>query len=471
MSRSRPRPQDGDHLTRNARGIWEWRRVHPVSGRRVKRSTGERTRYRAGLKAHEWNLEFERAAVGLVTLNGWSQELAPLAARWLAQLDVSPSRRAQLEGELGRALAELDLRVASDLDQVGQLDDRLRALEGRPGPSGHPITRHGLRVSYQAPLKRFSAWLAGNRRHLDRDPLASWEPITRPRGRADRRGRAMAPDEVARALLALDEIAPGGTQRLMFTVLLVIAPRAGAFVSRNVEHAQGDRIDLGEGTEKKRRGAAALDERTAEELRAALADRVGGGPLFASPRGARWSRERLLDRWREAFGLGLVDELWPSGERREPGLPRLVNDALLVGRPRVSRGGNPRRVRAETVRARERLEQRVGELAAQLREDWAARMEGVTLHAFRSTHKTWAAARGVPGAATDAQLGWSSADDPGTLAVMRAAAGSRVGRRHYLDLGSSLLAPVESARAVRAVLDEAVAALGESDAGRSAREA
>lgn len=441
--------KDSGHLSRDQRGIWVWRRVHPATRRRAKRSTGQRSRARAQLVAHAWEIEFERAAVGLATLNGWGLELAPLAEVWLSRLDVSERRRRQVRRDLLRVLDVLHLERANDLDEIARLDDHLLALPG--------VSRASLRSSYQAPLKRFSSWLAGNRRYLDRDPLAGWELIPAPRVRAARRGRAMEPEEVARALLALDRIAP--SQRILFMVLLVAGPRVGALTSRDLRHFQQDRVDLGAGTEKKRRGAAVLDPATAGEMQRAVAGRVGGGPLFFSPRGGRWTKERLLDRWREAFGLGVVEQLWPAGEPRDPQLALLVADALRSGEARVSRGGNPERVRPETVRAREALARRVEQLAELLRGDWTARMGGVTLHAFRSTHKTWAAARGVPGAATDAQLGWASADDPGTLSVMRLAAGSRVGRRHYLDEGSSLLAPGASARAVRQVLDEALADL------------
>lgn len=59
----------------------------------------------------------------------------------------------------------------------------------------------------------------------------------------------------------------------------------------------------------------------------------------------------------------------------------------------------------------------------------------------------------------DKQLGHSAQDDGQTLEILRVAAGSRVGRRHYLDLQSSLFDPAESATAVRRLLDEALARL------------
>lgn len=57
MSRS---TSDYDHLSRDQRGIWIWRRVDPITGRRAKRSTGQRSRARAGLLAHPWEVEFDR---------------------------------------------------------------------------------------------------------------------------------------------------------------------------------------------------------------------------------------------------------------------------------------------------------------------------------------------------------------------------------------------------------------------------
>jgi hypothetical protein len=47
--------------------------------------------------------------------------------------------------------------------------------------------------------------------------------------------------------------------------------------------------------------------------------------------------------------------------------------------------------------------------------------------------------------------------------ILRVAAGSRTGRQHYTDMRSALLDARESAEAVRALLDEAVAALAHAE--------
>ena len=63
---------------------------------------------------------------------------------------------------------------------------------------------------------------------------------------------------------------------------------------------------------------------------------------------------------------------------------------------------------------------------------------------------------GVQPVAVDKQQGHSAHDSPETLQLLRVVAGSRTGRRNYLDVGSELFDPVRSAAAVRRLLDEAV---------------
>lgn len=114
-----------------------------------------------------------------------------------------------------------------------------------------------------------------------------------------------------------------------------------------------------------------------------------------------------------------------------------------------------------TSTTRDRLatdRRRILELIERVRTDWQARMEGVDVHAFRKTHQTWAEAEGVPAVLIDKQLGHSMAGGS-HLEVFRAVRASRVGRKHYLDLGSQLLDPTPAAEAVRALLDDALAEL------------
>lgn len=454
----------GGRLTPNERGIYEWRRTHPVTGHRDKRSTGVRTLGDARRIAKEWEEEFDRLEVGLGHLNGWKRELLPLVEPWAKTLEGSERWQRQLKDDLVRALGALRLVRAADLDALGVLEERLLALEGKVA------SRTALRRQYQTPLRRFSAWLAGNKRYLDRDPLALWEPIRGRRGRAPRKGRAFEPAECARALLALDRIddareAADRTGKVRprtrptYLALLITAPRATAFTSRDVEHLLEDRIDLGPGNAIKRTGRGALDPATAEELRAYVGEREAGGPLFLSPWGARWTKDRLIDRWREAFALGLVDEFWPADAPRELALARDVAYALLHGSAR-NRGGNPGLVTDTSRLRRAKRVAQVAELVERLRDSVLPRLEGVTLHGFRSTHKSWATAH-VPGPAIDVQLGWAQDVDPGQAAVMKLAAGSRTGRKHYLDAGLSMFDPGASAAAVREVLDAAIAAVEE----------
>src|SRR5438445_309767 len=96
----------------------------------------------------------------------------------------------------------------ADVEAAATSEAKKRARSPRPRlaeqeGNGETFTVKTLRAGFQKPLKQFSKWLAGNNRYLDRDPLASWEPIdtsreeTRPR-------RALLPEEIARALNAAD---------------------------------------------------------------------------------------------------------------------------------------------------------------------------------------------------------------------------------------------------------------------------
>ena len=82
-------------------------------------------------------------------------------------------------------------------------------------------------------------------------------------------------------------------------------------------------------------------------------------------------------------------------------------------------------------------------------------MVGVTLHAFRHTHQTWARAMGVDQVLINMQVGWSvSAKANEGFDVMRVA--STTGLSRYLDARSRLLDARQSANAVRRTIDEAL---------------
>lgn len=446
----------GTHLfVKPATGIYWWRRKDPHTGKRIKKTTGTRVLEVALKIAQDFEREFEKRVAGLQVVDGWHLDLEPLAEEWLAAEAHAHSERwaPQKRRHLLRALERLRLKKARDLDNVARLHDTLMALPR--------FSRTTKRRAFQETLKQFSAWLAANKRYLDRDPLANWTPI-KPDPPKKRR-RALLPDEVARALLALDRLDAHyrrRSQRCLLVALLIAGPRVGALVSRDVEHLdrRNARIDLGANVGKKRRGAAALDPKTLAELEDYLDGRTEG-PLFLSARGGRPAPRKVLEQVREAFGLGFVDELWPEGEQPRLDLAMLVNCTLLRGAV-PKQAGNPNVVTDDTRAARAKLEERVMAIAAQIEREWKRRMKGVDVHALRKTHRSWAQARGVPPVLIDKQLGHA---DPGEFEVMRALAGSETGRKHYLDLGSELFDAGRSAQAVRDLLDEAVGALPRPD--------
>lgn len=459
----RPRSLAGTHLyLRVDTGIYYWRRTDPITGRRYERTTGTKRLDIALRKASILEDEFERKKAGLKTYDGWKRQLTPLAEEWIEYQvgNVAEGTLRTKKVRILRAFEDLDLRIAADLDDVSRLHDRLLAF-GRK----HKKSLISLRRSYQRPLRQFAKWLAGNNRYLDRNPLLHWEPLKVGKIPPKNPRRAFLPDEMARALIASDALdhiyRRLHPQRLVYTLLLVTAPRGGALVTREVDdfHLRHQVINYGADVGKKRRGAGALDATTATELYDSLDDREEG-PLVLSPLGARLQKEKMLDQWREAFSLGLVDELWPRLEPANLDLLHLVNQALLTGKLKVNKGGNPKRLRKETIEKRKTLEAQVKALADELRDTWQERMQGVDVHAFRKTHRTWAEAKGVPPILIDKQLGHThSTIDHHSMEIMRVIAGSATGRRHYLDLRSTIFDASRSAEAVRQVLDEAENAL------------
>jgi hypothetical protein len=232
-------------------------------------------------------------------------------------------------------------------------------------------------------------------------------------------------------------------------------------LSRNVKHFDqaAHRVDLGPSVGKKRRGAGALDEKTAEELAASVEGRAEDDSLLLSPEGTRPTIERLRDQWREAFGLGLVDALWPDGEPRDFEVARFTNRSLFSKRVRVNRGGNPRlKDKLEELGDIERSVKRVMEAIGA---DWNRRFEGVDVYALRKTHRTWAELRGVPAIIIDKQLGHASAGTDGANEFLRLLQGSETGRKHYLDTDNELFDASRSAHEVRAFLDETLAKLAQ----------
>lgn len=424
--------------------MWFWRRVDPRTGRRVGRSTGTTRKDHALKIAAGFDEEWERERAGLASYDWARRELAPLVEEWLADVkrDLATKSYEQKVSQIKRAVRLLGLRVVADLDDVATLDRKLRRVDAKP------VT---LARCYQKPLKQFSTWLAENHRYTERDLLQNWKRIVYA---SSCLRRALTPDEVARAFAASDRLdvlcRRKHPLRPVLTALLVTAPRMTALVSRDVGDFLGNRIDFGEGAGNKRRGYGALDPKTAEELRAYVRDREDG-PLFLSATGGRYSKERLLDQWRQAFSLGTVDGLLPDQIEEDR---YLVHVALLSGKVRVGRGGS--RIRAETRRARAALAERIELFVRAVEADWTRAIESVDVHTFRKTHRTWAEAQGLPAVLVDKQLGHAlTSKDLDVFKAVRALAGNPIGRKHYLDLDSKLLDPTPCAEAVRGLLDAA----------------
>jgi hypothetical protein len=446
------------------RGTWYWRKTNKKSGKRVHKNTGQKVRRLAQRVAKEFEDELAAEEAGVRTFDAYKGELTPLVDEWVAALEngdepPQPATLRQKKRETLRALDELGLRRAGDLTHVTRVDDRLRALirQGLP--------RLKARRCYYEPLRQFARWLSENGRYLPADPLATWRPIKVPRDERRARRRAFLPADVARALAALDaldkKLGRAGCSRVTFEALLVTAPRASALVDRNVVHfdPKMPKINYGLGKGNKVRGSGCLDPTTAEKIKATTSGRGPYEPLFLSPQGERWQVDRLLDVWRQAWSLGVVADLWPADEAQDVDVAILVSRALLTGHVRVSRGGNPNVVTADTVRARLDLELRVAGIVEGMRAEWVERTKGVDVHSARCTLQTWAEASGVPRPAIDRQLGHDGHGSNETNDVMRAILGSRTGRKHYLDAGSALFDARQAAEAVRTLLNEAEAQL------------
>jgi integrase len=451
----------GTGLFLHGSGIYYYRVTDPRTGKRQAISTGQTQVTLAIEEAKRLREDAENAKQGRPTRGAWELELVPLAETWAALGKKKHHERETQNRRMRifRAFDRLGLRVTGDLLNVAQIDDRLRQLEGEE-------TAQNLRRGYQKPLQQFSKWLAGNSRHLDRDPLASWEPIAfemNPEAR-----RALEPTEVARSLLALDWLGEQNghvvPQRILFTALLVTGGRVGSVVDRTVgalDH-EASRLDLGPPVGKKKRGVAALDEKTFAEVRALTDGRADDEILFLGPRKTKLDPSRTIDMWLQAVSLGVVVDLWPKKMPGDLNLALLVSRSLRSKQVRVDDCGNPRRM---TPRRRDDIEKRrrqIVQMMNMLQADWAARMGRVDVHSLRKSHRTWAELLGVPVPFIDKQLGHSSFSCD-TSGIEKAVLGSRTGARHYFDMTSDMVRAGESAKAVRKRLDEAVVEILASD--------
>lgn len=413
-------PARGDNLSKSRHGIWIWRKVHPITGKRVKKTTGTRNRIRAFRRAVEFEDEFERVRLGLpVQRHDPRLLLAPLVPEWVSAVaqDVETDRwLAEKERNLREALAALGIEIAADLRDLPRLTGRLGSVDG-------VLRRRRL----QDELRRFVRWLSEDQRYLPNDPLVNWKRVKR-HAKDSSEPRALAPVEAAwlfRAIEALDGLHHRQvSQRMPILLLLISGPRIGALCQRDVADFRlpAQRISYGRGSGKKRRGEGALDRKTFAELSAYVGER-DSGPLCLSPRRGRIDTSNLRKDFAEAHSLAAVRMNWPKELAFDWELGSLVSRHLSKGGIPL-KGGS--RLRRETLRARAALADRARTIAGEIGVEWRAQVfksdgRRVGPHELRDTIETWCRDLDVPAAAIDRQLGHAGR------------AGSATGRRFYYD--------------------------------------
>ncbi len=434
-------------------GVYHFRGTDPNTGKEFKRSTGCRQLEPAQEMARKIREEMERRRAGLPIYTDRQNPIEPHLQQFLKARDASggaaPWNR-QLRVMLERAVEKLGLRTFIDLENVAGLKRRVDDLMARePG-----ITATTMRRSYQGPLRQFSKWMF-EEQITNVDLLASWRLVTP--AKPTRRRRAMKAEEVIRALYAADALHASTrsksrfSMRPIWTALLVSAPRITKFVQLDVPDldVEAGRLRFSGGNERKRVGAGYLDGRTIEELVVYVGGR-SSGPLFLSPQGARLDRNNALDLWRAAFSLGIVDQVWPAHEPRDFRTAYLVSLSLLQGGTCAVLGGGappgPEK-RAERELARERIESIVDRIG----ETWTAAMEGVDLHAFRKTARTWAIAAEMPEYLCDLHLGHAGSKAQEAVSAFW----SKTGQRSYTDHDFLVGDTRRIAESIRRRLDDA----------------
>ena len=446
-------------------GIYLWRRKHPITKRRLKRSTGTRTLRIALARAQQFERELQRELVGLSKFDGYGRPPGPFVEPFLKSTRGAERRRKVLRMQLHRTFEHLHIKRLGDLENFITIERKLLALEGI-GPGR--FRRKTLAKGFQVPIKQFSSYLA-SRREILADHLAPWKSIKTDGPTRER--RALLPEEMARALAAsdcLDAICHReNTMRPVWTALLIVAPRVSAFAELDVEDLDHEKKRLLlKGNGNKGPGAGALDDATYQEIVEYIGDRQGG-PLFLSPTGFRLDTHRSLTQWRANVSLAAVDMEWPDDQPRDLLLEYLVHLTLAGKRVKIALGGpmtGKSRPGPMKLAERNRKAALVGGIADGIRDAWQERMRGVDQHALRMTHQSWSLLAGVPDILIDRQLGHTT---PGGEAALNAA-WSLVGRRHYTDLNFLAMDAKRSADAVRDMLDRAetelaeIAARGES---------
>lgn len=459
-------------------GNYFWRRMNELTGKRMKYSTRTRILKVALAKSVQFEKDYQDQLVGLMDHEDLKFRLDDqVVGTFLKSLRRGDENRRQLSVQLTRALDLLRLRTVADLQDFGAIERRMLRIEG-DGEAG-TYRRKTLLRCFQKPLKQFSRYLRA-KQLVDRDYLADWQLIRAEGGEGAR--RAMSPEEFARALAAADVLDTmlrrSYASRPIWTALLIAAPRITALAKLDVRDFDADRQRLKfKGNGIKRAGAGMLDSATAAEISAYVAGRARG-PLFLAPEGARLQRKNSLRNWMACVSLAAVDLEWPADLERDLDLAYLVHLSLLKGRVVASRGGptgtalhggtkghgGRRRPGAKVLARRADRQALVAEIAEDIQEAYAARLDRVDQHCLRTTHRTWAMAADVSEGLIDRQLGHAS---PG-MDEARKAAWSVVGRKHYTDHGRLTPDARRSAEAVRGMLDSEVAELAEIiDAGGS----
>jgi integrase len=324
----------GTNLALDVRtGMYFWRMVNPVTGKRMKRSTGTRFVKVALARARRFEEDMQRECAGLSRFEGYRRPIRAFVEPFLLSLRGGSSRRERLRKDLARAFDLLGIERLADIENFIKVEEKLLALEGT-GQGG--FRRRTLRRCFQEPLKQLSAYLA-SRRETMADHLGPWRRLSLDEPSRER--RALHPDEMARALAAsdrLDEVCDRKhSLRPVWTALLVTAPRISTLAALDVSDLDEEKKRLRfRGNDIKRAGVGALDDGTFDEIVEYIGERADG-PLFLSPEGSRPERLRSLDYWRAALSLAFVDMEWPAGRPRDLKLEYLVHLTLVAGVPEI----------------------------------------------------------------------------------------------------------------------------------------
>jgi len=461
----------GTGLTIDPRtGIYLWKKKRPHTSKKITRSTGTRLIDVALARRQEFEEEFQRELAGLSKYRGYARPIRSFLHSFLDAIHGAQGRKEALQFQLERAFRLLRLETLADMEDFISIEKKLLRLEVGDGdtPDNESTFRRTTLVrGFQAPLKQFSRWLA-SRREVLADHLGPWCLLKTDRNaQPGKSRRALAPEEMVRALAAVDCLdgifRRANPLRQFYEAMLIAAPRVSALAALDVTDIDHDMRQLAfEGRGNKRAGAGMLDSTTYADV-VAYAGRREDGPLFLSANGERIDPVNSLKDWQEAVLLAAVDLEWPEDESRDLMMEFYVGKAIKTKGIRVDRGG-PRTGRNAPGPAKLMERRRRAEIArrisTRIRSAVVERTHGVDQHCLRMTHRTWALMSSVPEILIDRQLGHTS---PGGEAALKAA-WSLVGRSHYTDMNMLAGDARRSAEAVRKVLDRAEAELQEATA-------